>query len=418
MRWRAVADPETARRCWGVIQEIERCLGEHLPAETNPSLSGGKAGLAVFFAYLDAARQGSEASDLVFDALGQSIEALSQSTLQPALYGGFSGIGWAVEHLTRRFYEEDPDLNAAIDDGLRELLSAPDQRLPYELINGLAGWGVYLLERLPHPAAAETLGLVLDHLERTAEESEAGIAWHTAPEWLPPWQREAFPEGWYNLGVSHGVPGVVGFLAAARRAGIDDPRVDRLAEGAVRWVLGGKLPAEDARFPAIHRPDRPEEPSRSAWCYGDPGIAAVLLSAGRAFGRPDWEEEALSLMRLAARRPLKAVAVDDACLCHGAVGLAHLFNRFHQATGDPGMKEAAQAWYRRALDLQLPGEGFAGFRTFVAMGPDDPGSWVADPGLLVGAAGVGLGLLAAVSEVEPAWDRMLLTAIPPDGGPR
>jgi hypothetical protein len=33
--------------------------------------------------------------------------------------------------------------------------------------------------------------------------------------------------------------------------------------------------------------------------------------------------------------------------------------------------------------------------------------------MLIGAAGVGLALLAAVSDVEPAWDRLLLASIPP-----
>jgi hypothetical protein len=39
--------------------------------------------------------------------------------------------------------------------------------------------------------------------------------------------------------------------------------------------------------------------------------------------------------------------------------------------------------------------------------------WQDDPGFLTGAAGVGLALLAATTPVEPAWDRLLLTAIAP-----
>jgi lantibiotic biosynthesis protein len=35
-------------------------------------------------------------------------------------------------------------------------------------------------------------------------------------------------------------------------------------------------------------------------------------------------------------------------------------------------------------------------------------TWTGDPGFLTGAAGIGLALLAAVSPVEPEWDRLLL----------
>jgi hypothetical protein len=46
--------------------------------------------------------------------------------------------------------------------------------------------------------------------------------------------------------------------------------------------------------------------------------------------------------------------------------------------------------------------------------PDRPNEiqWVADPGILTGAAGVALALLAATTDIEPEWDRMMLVSIP------
>jgi lantibiotic modifying enzyme len=407
-----VADPETARRCWDVIEEIERGLLAD-PGNDAHSLSGGSAGLAVFFAYLDAAREGSgPAADRALEALGRSIDGLGETVLPPSLYSGFAGIGWAVEHLTRRFFEADEDLCSAIDDGLRELLSIPGQRHNFELISGLAGYGVYLVERLPTPAATALLGRIVDLLEESAEESEDGLTWRTLTEWMPPHQRETLPGGCYNLGVAHGVPGVLGFLAAARREGFPDSRLPRLAEELVRWLLGRKLGRDDSVFPAVWVPDRPADPTRTAWCYGDPGIAAVLLSAARSFGRADWEAEALDLARLSAHRSEQAAQTVDAGLCHGTAGLAHLFNRLYQATGDPELGEAALAWTHRTLDMRRPGEGIAGYQSYLPTEKSD-GGWSTQPGLLIGAAGIGLALLAAVSDVEPAWDRVLLTAIPP-----
>lgn len=410
--WKPIADPGLAGRCWEVIGEIERGLLAEGGGDGVHSLSGGSAGLAVFFAYLDAARDGS--GEAALDALGRSIDALGETVLPPSLYSGFSGIGWTVEHLTKRFFEAEEDLCAAIDEGLHELLSIPGQRHNPELIGGLSGLGVYLIERLPNPRAAALLERIVDMLEESAEASEDGLTWHTLPEWMPEWQREVMPGGCYNFGVAHGFPGVLGFLAAARREGFQDPRLPRLAEGLVQWLLGRKLASEKSIFPALWVPDQPAEPTRTAWCYGDPGIAAVLLSAARSFGRADWEAEALDLARLCARRSETAAQTVDGGLCHGTAGLAHLFNRFHQATGDPELGEAALAWTRRTLDIRRPGEGIAGYPSYLPSQTTAAGGWSPQPGLLIGAAGVGLALLGVVSGIEPAWDRVLLTAIPPE----
>jgi hypothetical protein len=83
----------------------------------------------------------------------------------------------------------------------------------------------------------------------------------------------------------------------------------------------------------------------------------------------------------------------------------------YQATGDAQLKEAATFWFERTLELRRPGEGVAGFAAFM---PEEDGKerWIADPGLLNGAAGIALALLAAITPVEPAWDQMLLVSIP------
>ena len=61
--------------------------------------------------------------------------------------------------------------------------------------------------------------------------------------------------------------------------------------------------------------------------------------------------------------------------------------------------------------MRQPGQGIGGY-TAQLLGDDGALTW-ADPGLLTGAIGIALALLAATTAVEPAWDRMLLVAIPP-----
>ena len=271
------------------------------------------------------------------------------------------------------------------------------------------------MERLPHPRAAELLALVLDRLEAAAGESAPGVSWFTSPNWLTPGARQKKPEGCYDLGVAHGVPGVLGFLAAAQRAGARDPRIRRLAEGAVPWLQAQKLAPNDVSvFPGFLIPGQEPEPTRTAWCYGDLGIACVLLSAARSFGNLDWEREAIDLARGALDRPAEVTQTTDPGLCHGWAGHAHLYNRLFQATGDPDFKEAALLGYQRAAEGCFPAADPESLSLWLS---GEPGleRWQSEYGFLSGAAGVGLALLGANTEIEPVWDRVLLVSIPTAG---
>jgi hypothetical protein len=79
-----------------------------------------------------------------------------------------------------------------------------------------------------------------------------------------------------------------------------------------------------------------------------------------------------------------------------------------QATGEPRLAEAARSWFERTLAMRRPGRGIGGFE---AWQPGEARS--ADPGLLTGATGIALALLAATTNIEPLWDRMLLASISP-----
>jgi lantibiotic modifying enzyme len=148
-------------------------------------------------------------------------------------------------------------------------------------------------------------------------------------------------------------------------------------------------------------------PSRVGWCYGDPGAGASLLWAARAVDNRQWSEAALEIIGYGAARDVRESSVVDAGFCHGAAGNAHLFNRAYQATGDPALRTAALTWLEHTLAYQEPGGRCAGF-----LAQEESGS-VEDESLLSGIAGIGLTLLAAITSVEPQWDRLFACAIPP-----
>jgi lantibiotic modifying enzyme len=396
-----------------IVDDLAR-LEHEVPRD--PTLASGAAGLAILHGYLAQAGGGSSHTDAAVRCLKRAVTALTEKPIEASLYSGLTGVGWALAHLQSRLpsLNGEADLND-IDQALLDHLEQSPWRDDYDLISGLVGFGVYALERLTSQtdparlAATRCLNRVIDRLTETAEQRPEGITWWTDPKWLPRETAEKYPKGYYNLGLAHGVPGVIALLGLVRAAGIAVGKCGHLLEGAVRWQLAQQM---SGGFPAWIAPGEKGEPARLAWCYGDPGVAAALLMAARGAGECSWEGAALTIAHRAAERPSAQAGVKDAGLCHGAAGLAHLFNRLFQATREPRLAEAACFWFVRTLEMQRAGQAIGGYLAWQVGDKGEP-TWLTDPGLLTGSVGIGLALLGATTTIEPAWDRMLLTAIPP-----
>ena len=353
------------------------------------------------------------------DEAGQSLSAAVNgigARNQPGLYGGAARIAFSIAHLSDG---EDADTACEmIERSLLRFVAIPGDL--YDLIGGLAGIAMPVLQRIIDrfedservlSALAYRKVLPLKVIERLARPMPKGIAWYTPPALLPAWQREIAPEGYYNLGLAHGIPGIVGILARYITAGIEVERARRLLEGAVAYLGAMASPRFGNRYPAwLAMHHQREAVSRVAWCYGDLGVAVAILAAAIATGRADWYAQALDLAHGMAERPFENSQVVDAGLCHGASGVAHLFNRLFQATGDARFGRAAEAWYGHTLAMRNT-EPIAGFPRNMLVG--EQMTW--DPGadMLTGACGVGLALHAAISSVEPAWDRLLFADLAP-----
>ncbi|MGE5177984.1 MAG: lanthionine synthetase C family protein [Bacteroidota bacterium] len=384
-------------------------------AAVDASLASGTAGQAVLHAYLARSGAPGEAA-LARECLDAAIEAAGRVPMEGSLFTGFVGIGWAMEHTSRLLAaggaDRGDDGNAgepedpldSIDETLLTALGSDAALGDYDLVSGLAGLGVYALERLPRANARECLRLVVDRLAERAERVGGGLAWRTPAERMPGGVRKAGP---YDLGTAHGIPGVIALLAQACAWNVAAERAREILGGAVSWLLEQRLdPFGPGCFAATAGPGGGRQPARLAWCYGDAGIGAALLVAARAAGEAAWASEAIAIGRAAAERSDEGSGVRDGGLCHGAAGLAHIFLRLHHATGEALFADAAALWLSKALELERAG-GLDGFPSWFT--PEDSASrWVADPGVLRGAAGVGLALLAATSTIEPAWDRALL----------
>jgi lantibiotic modifying enzyme len=409
--WTTLLEGPLRERALQTVKEIAEVLQERQGLD-GPVLADGSAGLAFLFAQLEQCYPHNGHRARAEQLILRAAAGIEEQPLMPCLYSGFSGIAWSIEQLGAMGIPSIEDLEE-VDEALLGLVSRQPWKAAYDLVIGLVGIGVYALERLPRPVAARSLEEIVARLGELSIRNGPGISWWTPPDHLPEHQRILYRDGYFNLGAAHGVPAVVALLALIARAGVAEQRARELAEGGARWLLANVLPdSPGARFPSFIAPGIPARSTRSAWCYGDPGVVLCLLVAARALSDHGLERAVLELARETAQRPAKQAGVLDAGVCHGAAGLGHIYNRIYQATREPLFKEAATLWFTQALELRRTGEGVAGYCAWTQLPGTEEAGWVPDGSLLTGAAGIALALLAACHPSPPAWDGMLMAAIP------
>ena len=104
------------------------------------------------------------------------------------------------------------------------------------------------------------------------------------------------------------------------------------------------------------------------------------------------------------RRPQSERNIDSPTICHGVAGLLQITLRFAHDTGLRELAHAADAVAAQLLSAHRPDRVLG----YCSLEPG--GNEVDRPGVLDGAPGVAMVLLAAATDAEPTWDRSFLLA--------
>lgn len=388
-----------------------------------PSLAQGDAGQAVLCAYLQRCFPGEGWDYVAFDHLTRAVRAVEQhKMLSYSLFGGCSGVAFAGTLLAQdgtRYRRLLGTLDSAINPVVVDLaanLSRPTGGMPvgqFDLISGLSGMTAYLLMPGGGEPRRPVLEAALMGLASLAAEQNGVPRWYTPPRFMhDEVMARQFPLGNLNCGLAHGIPGPLAVMSLAVMAGHE---VDGL-RGAIRrlagWLAdnrhddtaGPNWPtavAVDAAGPmGGGHPATRTDTGRAAWCYGSPGVARALWLAGTALREHSWRELAVEAMSAVYRRPVADRRIDSPTFCHGVAGLLQVTLRFANDTGLPVFTDAAAALVDQVLQAYDPG------RLMAIANIEPAGNLVDQPGLLDGATGVALVLLAAATDQDPAWDRM------------
>lgn len=387
------------------LKEISKSLQCFINDETDPGLLTGYGGAALFYAYYYKLTGKKNHLDTVHHIIEKMLSALSESELTYSHCSGISGIAWCIQHLVKEGFiksGESEDMFEDIDAFLADAMIRDLGQGFYDFLHMGIGVTLYFLDRLPHPGLAELLEEAVRQLENTAENTHSGIAW---PDRLSESQSLTF-----NLGLSHGVPAVLSVLSILHEKNVAPSKTLPMLTKGTEWLLSVKNKQSDnviSLYPwkiSASTKEHAFQNSRMGWCYGDLSIATTLWNLGERVQNNNYRQEAIDIFQHTLQHRNKDNGnVHDASLCHGSMGISHIYRRMYSATGEKAFLKGSQNWLRETLHMATWKDGPAGFKYRTAEGYKNSYN------LLDGITGIGLAMIAAIDGASvPSWDGCLL----------
>lgn len=406
---------------WRVpVRERSGAAGQTVALQpAGPTVYKGTAGIGLFLTELHRLDPDPRVRRAAEGAVAHALAAPAEPRTAFSFHSGRVGAAWAAARAGEVFGRED--LLRAAEDVLRQVAEMEPGKAALDVVAGAAG-GIPVLLRLARVldgALATGIAVRLGELlvERAHVEPH-GWAWGEPMQAL---------HARHLCGLAHGASGMGHALLELCHT-LGDARMGYGAEQAFAYERQFHDPAEgnwlDLRHPLTREPgllERPDElrarllardPSlayaprfMSAWCHGAPGIALARLRAYQLTGRDQYRDEARAGIADALRAADTTGSMLGHSLCHGCSGLGVVLLHGARVLGRPDLRAAAERI------------GAEGAERFERAGRPWPGSdgGSADPGLMLGEAGIGYYHLQLCADDVPC---VLLPTAPGNAAPR
>ena len=348
-----------------------------------------------------------------------------QNISQFSLYTGLAGVCYAIQKASgngKHYRKLLDNLNNHLIQAIETHYLAPirnnlNQGKPspsrlYDLIQGITGIGIYLLENPSNPLFPETLERVLENLIKLSMplkvDGKEVPGWYLPPE-LQVKSKQQDSKGHCDIGLAHGISGVLGFLSLCSIRGIEIHGQKEAMQRIIQWLQQQRRDSKEGYFwktiqqeEDIQKKDAREQfTGRDAWCYGTPGVAASLLLASKAMHDDALKTYAHASLLSVFNRSREQWFLPGPTMCHGISGLLLITQAAAKENACPVLTQKAEMLLDILLEYFNPEFPF-GFKEYE---PCSNGSFFQCDcsGLLNGASGVLLTLLSYKNKTDSRW---------------
>ena len=385
-----------------ILNALTKKVSEVLTDDINHGLLSGLAGHLLFL-YNAHKLDKKLVDELIFS---EKLDLLQEGLVDQSfeLSSGLAGQAWVLEYLNQSDSSDyDPELLENVDLLFIKALSHEGPWLgEIEMVLGLGGYAPYVARRTRFTDQTELYGKILSGFASTATYFENGqITWSQPVLSVYRFEQEDKAGHEYNLGLAHGIPGIIAALLPALKIPALKVQAYQLLVGSCDWLLVYQNPniIGSSCF-GTSVGDRSY--SRLGWCYGDLTIALTLARAGQALGKSNYVDRALDIALHAAKRDAQSASIKDAGICHGYFGLVTIFQLLNKLMPHPELQQAAKSWLQYGLD-KYKEKGLKSLYSY--NGIED--EYSEDFSFLMGYSGIGLVLLSVLTD-EVDWADCLL----------
>ncbi|PFA61905.1 lanthionine synthetase C family protein [Bacillus sp. AFS015896] len=426
---RLLQDPKKSKEHGLDKKNIVRVENHELLPWQDLSLSHGYPGICLLMGELDRSFP-----EMNWDITGHEYmkaiqKSLNEDTITSlSLWGGISGIIMGANGLSKggtRYQNMINTLHTFFLNNYSNLLEESFAQINdgvsmknYDAIQGWSGIGRYLLEFQENPKIKQALLEVLEYLVKVSEHKY--INGQYVPGWYIPVDKLlldsdkfSYPQGNFNCGLSHGIPGVLALLSLTQKKGIEVPGQVQAIENIAKWLL--KWTAYDEY--GVYWPNcisweehvngvlKGKSTHRDGWCYGSPGVARSLWLAADALGKGHWKEKAIESYIATFKRPSSTRLLDSPTFCHGIAGLLYMTQCMWVDTGVKELKKLRDELVEEVISLY---DSTAPLGYYDCIHENNQIRYVTKVGLLEGTTGIVLSLLSTIQTERPDWDSVFL----------
>lgn len=331
------------------------------------TLSHGLCGTAVFYNRLS--HRISDYESLAYQHLAYATQKI-QWVANGGLMGGPTGVLAVAQELARKpsdYTSLRSKLTGWVCKNQEVLIGQFRQQvghgvpwLAYDVMNGISGNLRILLEENSEESV-RVVRLSIDFLcDLVLSQTPTGQpGWWVPPEMQPTVEdREQYPQGDFNLGIAHGIAGVLGTFVSCVEHGFVSKRVMTALETMTAWIMHWQQHTENfsfwpARIPAnIQEDDETSHilPTRAGWCYGTPGIAVELIRASKVLDDPQLSDSAVKILKSHLSSADNEWHLGGPMFCHGYAGTLYLVYKAWSLTQDADLKDTGKDFVTLLLD--------------------------------------------------------------------
>ncbi len=336
-----------------ISERINRVVSFYENSELSGKLSlySGDSGIVLFFAQLYLRTRNEmylSKINVIFDELVYILN--TRSDIDMSFCNGLAGYAWLVCYLKKHdlihvdeSYLEELDL--VLFNGMQTYIHSSR----FDQLHEAVGIGRYFLAR----EQKEYLRVLVNALYTTKDESNSEI------KWLSYINGNDKPR--YDMGLAHGMIGILYFLTKCRLLCVETCKCDILIDGIFKFYKNNEQDFQKYNtffaysYDVVEYNENNIEASncRYAWCYGDLGVLYVLYLSGKYLNKEDLLKYATYRIQLLVKsKNVENSLVSDSSLCHGSSIIGYIYNKLNTMMDDSNFTESIDYWFNMTLNFE------------------------------------------------------------------